>query len=438
MLLLSTISVFSQEINIPADTAGKIFVITPEISEKLGIFKEYENFQEARLFKIDDSNYFLEVNYRTDELIMRTRINFNQSQLDSFRLDFTNKLASIDTIEPLDQSGRLPLIVSSTILGLGFWGWAVPVTFEVDNVAAATGLYLLTAGTSFLIPYYLTKNSEISSPVGTYTSFGGFTGIAHGLLLFDLVNGGISNAPSNAIIGTLLFSSISEMTVNYIISKSQNFTSGKASTMISTSIFGTLTGFALSDVFNIYNTPRLWSALTLASTGLGYWVGDFLTKRHSYSEGDATVLTASGLLGAALPISIIALTESSDSKSYSIAGSIGACLGLWLGDYITSDVDFESSHGDYIMLGTLGGSLIGAGLGVILTPSDKRYFVPIFATAGGISGFSALYFSFKGKSPKASMSSIKLQFNPLVLTYPLITKNDRNVSIPFLQFQMNY
>jgi len=438
LFIISGINTYSQEINISADTSGKIFVITSELSAKLGILKEFENFQEARLFKIDDSNYFLEINYKSNDLMMRKRINFNQSQLDSFRLDFGNRLASIETIKPLDQSGRLPLIVSSTILGLGFWGWAVPTTFEVDDETLFTGLYLLTAGASFALPYYLTMNSNIPKAVGNYTAYGGFAGIAHGLLLFDLVNGGISNAPSNAIIGTILLSSISEMIVNYSISKNQNFSSGKASTMISTSIFGTLAGFAISDIFNMYDTPRLWSGITLATTGLGYLAGDFLTKKQSYSEGDATVLTASGLLGAALPISIIALTESSDSKTYSIAGTIGGCLGLWLGDYITSDVDFESSYGDYIFLGTLGGALIGAGIGVMITPSDKRNSVPLFATSGGIAGFTTLYFSFKGKSPKGSMSSIKLHFNPLALTYPLLIKNNSYTSIPFLKFQMNY
>jgi hypothetical protein len=321
---------------------------------------------------------------------------------------------------------------------LGFWGWALPTTFEVDDETLFTGLYLLTAGASFALPYYLTMNSEIPKAVGTYSSYGGLAGIAHGMFLFDFINGGISNASSNSVIGTILFSSISEMIINYIIAKNQNFTSGKASTMISTSVFGTFLGLAITDFLNLYDTPRLWSGVTLATTGLGYLAGDILTQKQSYSEGDATVLTASGLLGAALPISLIALTESSDSKTYSIAGSIGACVGLWLGNYITSDVDFESSHGDYIFLGTLGGALIGAGIGVMITSGDKRNSIPLFTTAGGIAGFSALYFSFKGKSPKGSMSSIKLQFNPIALTYPLLIKNDNNPSIPFLQLQFNY
>lgn len=438
LFILTGINSYSQEINIPADTSGKIFVITSELSSKLGIFKEYEYFQEARLFKIDDSNYFLEINYKSNDLMVRKRINYNQSQLDSFRLDFSKKLASMETIKPLDQSGRLPLVVTSTILGLGFWGWALPTTFEVDDETLFTGLYLLTAGASFALPYYLTMNSEIPKAVGTYSSYGGLAGIAHGMFLFDFINGGISNASSNSVIGTILFSSISEMIINYIIAKNQNFTSGKASTMISTSVFGTFLGLAITDFLNLYDTPRLWSGVTLATTGLGYLAGDILTQKQSYSEGDATVLTASGLLGAALPISLIALTESSDSKTYSIAGSIGACVGLWLGNYITSDVDFESSHGDYIFLGTLGGALIGAGIGVMITSGDKRNSIPLFTTAGGITGFSALYFSFKGKSPKGSMSSIKLQFNPIALTYPLLIKNDNNPSIPFLQLQFNY
>lgn len=437
-LIFNLSFLYSQEINIPADTSGKIFVITQELSNKLGIFKEYENFQDARLFKIDDSNYFLEINYKSEDLLLRKRINYSKSQLDSFRLDFSNRLALMDSIKPLDQSGRLPLIISSTILGLGFWGWALPTMLEVDNGAVFTGLYLLTAGTSFALPYYLTMNTNIPKAVGTYTSFGGFAGIFHGLFLFDLVNGGISNAPSSSIIGTMLFSSLSEMTVNNIISRKNNFTDGKSSTMISASVFGTFLGLALTDYLALYDTPRLWSGVTFGTSILGYLAGDFLSNRQSYSEGDATVLTASGLLGAALPISIVALTNPSDTKPYSAAGAIGACLGLWLGDFLTSNVDFESSHGDYIMLGTFGGGLIGAGIGLIVTSSGKsRNSIPLFATIGGMAGFSTLYFSFKGKSPKPSMSNIDFKFNPFALYAPLIFKKD-DVYSPLMQLKMNF
>ncbi len=437
LLFFNLSFLYSQEINIPADTSGKIFIITEELSNKLGIFKEHENFQDAKLFKIDDSNYFLEINYKSEELLLRKRINFTKSQLDSFRIDFSNKLVLLDSIKPFDQSGRLPLIVSSTVLGLGFWGWALPTMLEADNTAVFTGLYLLTAGTSFAVPYYLTMNSNIPKAVGTYTSFGGFAGIFHGLFLFDLVNGGISNAPSSSIIGTMFFSSLSEMIINYSISKSNNFSNGKSSTMVSTSVFGTLMGLALTDFLSLYNSPRLWSATTIATSAFGYLAGDYLSKRQSYSEGDATVLTASGLLGAALPISIVALTDASDSKPYSIAGTIGACLGLLLGNYLTSDVDFETSHGDYIMLGTFGGGLIGAGIGLIVTStSERKNSIPLYATIGGIAGFSTLYFSFKGKSPKPSMSSFDFQFNPFALYAPIITKSE-NIYLPFFQLLYN-
>lgn len=429
----------SQEINIPADTAKKIFVITSEISDKLGIFKEYENLQEARLFKLNDSIYYLEINYKKEDLLIKNRISFNQWQLDSFRLDFTDKLLKMNLVKDKDQEGRLPLIITSTVIGLGFWGWALPITFEVDNTAVFTGLYLLTAGSSFAIPYFLTANSDIPKAVGTFSSWGAIAGIYHGLFLFDLVNGGITNAPSSSIIGTMLFSSISEMLTTYSISKSQNFTSGKSSTLISTSILGTFLGFALTDFFDFYETPRLWSGVTLGTTGLGYLLGDYLTKKQSYSEGDALVLTASGMLGAALPISIVALAEPSSSKPFSLYGAFGACLGLWLGDFLTSPVDFESSYGDYIMLGTFGGGLIGAGIGLIITSNDEsRKSIPLFGTIGGMAGFSALYFSFKGKAAKASMTNINFEINPFVSFLPFISKYNNIIYTPIMNFQWKF
>lgn len=443
ILLLALVAnlnlLYAQEINIPADTSGQIYVINAELAQRLNLFKDYENFQEARLYKIDESKYVLEVNFRKVDLSLRNRIIFDQSQLDSFRIDFSNKLALLDNTKPLDQTGRLQLIINSTILGLGFWGWALPTMLEVNNGAVSAGLYLLTAGTSFAVPYFLTTNSNITKAIGNYTSYGGYAGIVHGLLLFDLINGGISNAPSNAVIGTIMFSSITEMIVNYAIAKNQNFNSGKASTLISTSIFGAFLGFALSDFFSLYDTPGAWSGVTIATSGLGYLTGDILTKNQSYSEGDAIVLTASGLLGAALPISIVALTNPSESKPYSLAGAIGAGIGLWLGNYLTSGVDFETSQGDYIMLGTLGGGLIGAGIGLIITSSgESRNSIPLFATAGGIGGFTALYLNFKGKSPKPSMSHLNLQFNPLALCIPLISNKNSEIFTPLLQFQMKF
>ncbi len=53
-----------------------------------------------------------------------------------------------------------------TILGLGFYGWAVPVGFDIDSDRGAVAAYLLTAGASFYLPYRITRNTSVTVPGG--------------------------------------------------------------------------------------------------------------------------------------------------------------------------------------------------------------------------------------------------------------------------------
>ncbi len=49
----------AQEVLVAIDEQGKIELIDSQLEKKLNLFQEYENFKEARLFKVSDSAYVL-------------------------------------------------------------------------------------------------------------------------------------------------------------------------------------------------------------------------------------------------------------------------------------------------------------------------------------------------------------------------------------------
>ncbi|MBL0063387.1 MAG: hypothetical protein IPP40_18355, partial [bacterium] len=68
------LSAQAQDISVPLDTTGKIFVITIELENKLNLFPDYAGFMEARLYHVKRQQHFLEVLGRRDSSVVRTRI----------------------------------------------------------------------------------------------------------------------------------------------------------------------------------------------------------------------------------------------------------------------------------------------------------------------------------------------------------------------------
>ncbi|MEO5928652.1 MAG: hypothetical protein ABIR47_01855, partial [Candidatus Kapaibacterium sp.] len=71
LILITALAANAQETQVPIDSAGKIQRIDLELESRIALFPEYKDFQEARLYRLADSSYMLEIYYGTDDKSQR-------------------------------------------------------------------------------------------------------------------------------------------------------------------------------------------------------------------------------------------------------------------------------------------------------------------------------------------------------------------------------
>jgi hypothetical protein len=81
VLLLPSAAAPAQELQIPIDESGRIMVLTAELREELGLFRDVEGFAEARLFLAGDSAYVLEVTTLRGGATLRQRTSLTRAEM---------------------------------------------------------------------------------------------------------------------------------------------------------------------------------------------------------------------------------------------------------------------------------------------------------------------------------------------------------------------
>ena len=97
-----------------------------------------------------------------------------------------NRLSRTAPATPPARSdgARTTLIASTSLLGLGLYGWSLPATFGLtvgEDKNAFVGLYLMTAGAAALVPALAT--AEVTPAQANLAFYGGTRGMWHGALL---------------------------------------------------------------------------------------------------------------------------------------------------------------------------------------------------------------------------------------------------------------
>src|SRR5262245_59462476 len=148
-----------REVQVPIDPERGVVEVDPDLRRELGLFPEVVGFESARLFRQDDGTLILEITRVENGTLVRERQRVSDEQLAVFRGDLGGRFAAQGRTRAFDRSGRTGLVVTETLLGVGLYGWAIPVGFDIDSDRGAVASYLLTAGLSFYLPYRLTRNA---------------------------------------------------------------------------------------------------------------------------------------------------------------------------------------------------------------------------------------------------------------------------------------
>ena len=422
LLLTACLAAFAvtgnaQEAQVPVDTLGKLQAITTELEQRLNMFPEYSNFKEAKLYQITDSSFVLEISYQPHEQLLKTRLMLNFSETKEFRQKVTERLTSASPTSLLDQEGRTKLLAGSLLLSLGYYGWALPVSMEIDNSQVGTAIYMITSAGGFFIPLLLTKNQSVPKGTATFSIYLATRGIAHGILL-DLIAEG-EDASGQGIVASGMVASLAEGIAGFAIAKQSNMSDGTACTIGVGGDFGLgLGGGAafLAD-FSGDNQDRPIAACFLAGSAAGLFAGKLLADHQNYSRGDAYVLRASGILGMYVPCAILGIIKT-ESKDLVVGTAMGGLIvGSGLGHYLTRDKDFSANHGTVITLGEFTGGLLGLGLAFLVTPQDRDDATTYLSLSsiGAIGGFWGAYSLFaKEAKENTHKFSWDINFAPLV------------------------
>lgn len=427
----------AQEIQIPFDLAGTITDLDRELEQQLNIFPEYKTFQYARLFQLMDSTFVLEIYYLPKQTLTKDRIPLSVESLTELRSRVTETLHA-QRSQVLNQEGRTKFLAGTMTLALGYYGWAVPFSLQVNNGKLALAMYMLTSGAGFYIPYSATQNYPVSDAAATFGLYGATRGILHGWMLANL----ITNAPSDeGGVATGMLTSVAETVYGFKRAITSRMTAGTAETIGTCGDFGIGLGAGMAHLAGFFNDDNSQAAAgtLLLGTGIGFASGHWLARQQDYTRGDAFVLSASGLLGAYFPLFLVDMIKPDNEKAYTLASVIGGVTGLGMGNLLVQGRDFSTAQGNYIRLSEIAGGLLGLGLAYLISSeeNDNSTLYLTSSAAGATTGFWLMY---RANARKAFVSRKGFSMNLQVMPQALVTGRvcGGHKPMPFLNLSMQF
>jgi hypothetical protein len=403
----------AQEVQVPLDVEGRVDVVDAELARQAGLWvAEYPGFQEARLFRGADGGLVLEISELREGRLTRHRQPLTLAEADALRARVSAALASAPPPPVVvDQEGRYLLLAQTTLTGLVFYGWALPYSIGADE-AGAGGLYLLTAGASFFVPFLLTADESVTMGMANLSRYGVSRGLVHGLMLADVIDSwgsgtDVCGSPDGAFCeqdeeyrlytSLGLIGSIAEGIAGYAWAGGENMTAGTAHTIALGGDAGLSTGWLAAAIAG-RSDSEVSSALGLGGSLLGIYGGSVLAKRRDHSWGDAQLMYAGGLLGGWTGLAFGAAAGASDELTAATT-LVGGWIGAVVTDALVRDTEFSAGQANLVSLSTFAGGLAGASLGVM---ADDPDIAAIGSAAGAIGGFAMGYLTF---APKAGAGS---------------------------------
>jgi len=279
-----------------------------------------------------------------------------------------------------------------------FYGGAAAFILGVEDEGAATGMVLLSAGASVLVPVLTIKDRYVSYNSLALSNHGKLVGALQGAALGVLMVG--DNVEEGKLLLTLsAASSIAMGRVGYSLGKNKPWTEGRAALYTYYGTLMPLEGLALTAAFESED-PRIYGLSSLAFGAGGYFMANAISKRNNFTRGDitatGTLATLNGLLGLSIMLDI---TDDSDEYPpgtimIPAIGALGSSLlsHLWL-----KDAGFTNQQGRNVALASAGGSIIGLGLVAIAGAENPApYYVTGYIT--GMTTYALMVNAYKKKN----------------------------------------
>lgn len=435
ILFTCSLCVYGQEVQVPFDSAGRIMVITKELDAQLGLFTDQPGFSEARLFRLQDSSYSLEITTFVNATYSRIRRVLSAQDGRSYLALVNARFQDRAPTLAIDQSGRTALLSGAALWSLFYYGIALneAIYAHEDWPSAAYAMPFLLSGASTGVIALITARSPVSQGASSLALGGMFQGSLHGWLLTALIQG--DNPNSQLGFSLSLASSIVEGVVGYTVATNTGMTEGEAGAINTSAFYGMLAGGMTSAMISGFDVDagtgvRLLGGLGLAGAVGGVFVGKYLSQQQNYTGGDASILATSAALGATLPLCALAAMQPSGIDVRVTAGVMvaGTVLGMWAGDRLVLGKDFRGSQATIATLSTLGGALLGMGIGIAVQEPRVGYAAAWICAAAGFA------YAYSGYADEASAlhlhGDLRVQLNPASLALAA-TNLTPTTSVPF-------
>jgi len=411
----------AEEVQVPLDRSGRIERVDAQLARRLGLFTDrYPGFAEARLFRLADSTFTLEVTMARGRQLVRERVPLTAAGADSLRQRISTLVAANAPEAAVNQEGRTLMLAGSTLLGLGFYGWAFPVAMDVQGAQSFAGIYMLTAGGSFFLPFAATLEQPVTFGMSNLAIYGATRGIPHGILVYQLF---VDNKDTdNGNLGSAVAASMVEGVGGYLWAKQAGLSAGSATTIATLGDYGLLEGlgFARLSEYHDQDRHRAAAASMLLGSAAGLAAGSALAAHRDYSYGDAAVMRNAGFLGVFASQMITDWFDPRDDKAFVTAAMIGGTAGLAAGDRLVRGTRFTAGQSVIVTLGMVAGAAVGLGVAFVSSgdQGDNGTFLLSSSMVGSAIGFAATYRSLLSAAggPRTERSSWRIEISPLGLT----------------------
>jgi hypothetical protein len=432
-----------QEVQVPLDEQGRIHVLDAATARQLGVFVDrYPGFHEARLLLLlPDSSYVLEITSLRAGQTVRERVPQTRAEIDALRRQLTERITARPPAALLDQEGRGSLLATTTLLGLTFYGWAVPYSLGDMNEQTAAALYMLTAGASFFVPWTLTRNIEVTRGMAELTAWGATRGAIHGLVLDELIQG--PDDPSHpddffyeedeerASVRLALLGSLAEGIAGYAYAQRRGLDHGTARSIGAGGDIGLVYGWATSYLVDLPH--RAIAASALAGSAAGVVLGNRYAALRAPTPGNVSVLSTAGMLGAYSALTVLNWTGSEEDRAYVAAGMAGGLAGLAIADRKLAPLRLTEPQARLIGLGTIAGGAIGFGIAYLFFEDSSDETPYLTASALGALGGFALTYRAVAQRPDVGLreSRLRIDMHPTGLA-GLARRTERGPALPLV------
>ena len=249
---------------------------------------------------------------------------------------------------PLDQSGRVGVVVFSTLYGT-WLGLALPIIAEADDPKAFVASMMVGSTVGLVASLNATKNAAISDGRASLINFGGWFGTWQGIAWSNALGADDRDVVTGAVIGGLtgLGTSIALTAAN------KNIRPGYATLVNFGGIWGTWFALCAAEIADVQGEETEFGFIAVGGD-IGVIATAIAARNTQMSRGRARLINIAGVVGTVFGLGVAVLAEvDNEQAAFAVMGA-GSLAGLLLGSSATKNYDRTFHFDDQKRFGILG------------------------------------------------------------------------------------